>query len=263
MEDKKIFWGQILHTPDQTKPQPVEMFPGAAPGAYRIGTRNPEFEELMGSINDEPVTSPTAEEASALGLLRGLLAALQSQSGGTDLAALATLLTAINQKDIASQTTAAAILTALQGLSVSIRGSLPALSAGSNVIGKVGIDGISSMSLDDAMIVLPTDAQGVKKTKQIDTTTALAASAAYTGSTINTSTERRITGIVAADKDGTFAIEASVNGTNWYAVYTQGITNGTPHGFDVPCYTEYTRVKYTNGAEAQTSFILVAYTMPI
>jgi len=249
MEDKKIFWGQILHTPDQTKPQPVEMFPGAAPGAYRIGTRNPEFEELMGSVDDEPITDPAAEEASALGLLRGLLAALLTQAGGTDLAALETALEAI--------------ITALQGLSVSIRGSLPALSAGSNVIGKVGIDGISSMSLDDAMIVLPTDAQGVKKTKQIDTTTTLAASAVYTGSTINTSTERRITGIVAADKNGTFTIEASVNGTNWYTVYTQEITNETPHGFDVPCYTEYTRVKYTNGAEAQTSFILVAYTMPI
>lgn len=242
---EKIYLKQMLHTPDNNPIEVTERIPGV----FRPCVKDPDMEELVGSIDDEPVTSPTAEEASALGLLRGLLAALLTQAGGTDLAALETALEAI--------------MTALQGLSVSIHGSLPALSAGSNVIGKVGIDGISSMSLDDAMIVLPTDAQGVKKTKQIDTTTALAASAAYTGSTINTSTERRITGIVAADKDGTFAIEASVNGTNWYTVYTQEITNETPHGFDVPCYTEYTRVKYTNGAEAQTSFILVAYTMPI
>lgn len=127
MEDKKIFWGQILHTPDQTKPQPVEMFPGAAPGAYRIGTRNPEFEELMGSIDDEPITDPAAEEASALGLLRGLLAAIQAQAGGADLADLVALLTAINQKDIANQTTAAAVLAALQGvLNVNVNGSLVA-----------------------------------------------------------------------------------------------------------------------------------------
>lgn len=242
----KIFLKQLLHTPDNN---PLEMVESPNPGVYRPAVKVPDIEEVFGAINETKVTDPDAAEASALGLLRGLLAALLTQAGGTDLAALETALEAI--------------MTALQGLSVSIHGSLPALSAGSNVIGKVGIDGISSMSLDDAMIVLPTDAQGVKKTKQIDTTTALAASVAYTGSTINTSTERRITGIVAADKDGTFAIEASVNGTNWYTVYTQEITNGTPHGFDVPCYTEYTRVKYTNGAEAQTSFILVAYTMPI
>jgi len=116
MEDKKIFWGQILHTPDQTKPQPVEMFPGAAPGAYRIGTRSPEFEELMGSIDDEPITDPAAEEASALGLLRGLLAAIQGQSGGTDLAALVTLLTALGQKDFATQTTLVALLSKMDTL---------------------------------------------------------------------------------------------------------------------------------------------------
>lgn len=113
MKDKKIFWGQILHTPDQTKPQPVEMFPGAAPGAYRIGTRNPEFEELMGSIDDEPITDPTAEEASALGLLRGLLAALQAQAGDTNLGDLAALLTALGQKDFATQSTLAAVLAKL------------------------------------------------------------------------------------------------------------------------------------------------------
>lgn len=72
MQDKKIFMGQLLHTPSGETPQPIEVFE-RTPGVYRLGTKDPDMEELVGSIDDEPVTDPIAEEASILGLLRGIL----------------------------------------------------------------------------------------------------------------------------------------------------------------------------------------------
>jgi len=120
-----------------------------------------------------------------------------------------------------------------------------------------------AVSVDDAMIVIPTDAQGVKRTKHVETTTNLAANATYTGATIYTSTERRIVGIVSANQAGSLYVESSTDGTNWYSVFKQDIAANTPFGFDVPCYTEYTRIKYTNGNTAQTAFRLAAYTLPI
>lgn len=120
----KIFLKQFLHTPDNN---PLEMVESPNPGVYRPAVKVPDIEEVFGAINETKVTDPDAAEASALGLLRGLLAAIQAQAGGADLADLAALLTAINQKDIANQTTAAAILTALQGvLNVNLNGSLVA-----------------------------------------------------------------------------------------------------------------------------------------
>lgn len=118
----KIFLKQLLHTPDNN---PLEMVESPNPGVYRPAVKVPDIEEVFGAINETKVTDPDAAEASALGLLRGLLAALQAQAGDTNLGDLAALLTAINQKDIANQTTAAAILTALQGvLNVNLNGSL-------------------------------------------------------------------------------------------------------------------------------------------
>ncbi|HOJ78431.1 MAG TPA: hypothetical protein PL158_10080 [Bacillota bacterium] len=76
MQNKKIFMGQLLHTPSGETPQPIEVFE-RTPGVYRLGTKDPDMEELVGSIDEEPVTNPIAEEASILGLLRGIL----SQAG--------------------------------------------------------------------------------------------------------------------------------------------------------------------------------------
>ncbi|HPT88455.1 MAG TPA: hypothetical protein PL004_11480 [Bacillota bacterium] len=124
-------------------------------------------------------------------------------------------------------------------------------------------DNPGSVSIEDAMIVIPTDAQGVKRTKQLETVTNLAANATYTGVTIDTSAERRIVGIVSANQAGTLYVESSTNGSTWYSIFKQNIAANTPFGFDVPCYTEYTRIKYTNGNTAQTAFRLAAYTLPI
>lgn len=120
-----------------------------------------------------------------------------------------------------------------------------------------------SISLDDTMIVIPTDAQAIKRTKQLETATNLAANATYTGATIDTSAERRIVGIVSANQAGTLYVESSTNGSTWYSIFKQDIAANTSIGFDVPCYTEYTRIKYTNGNTAQTAFRLAAYTLPI
>lgn len=106
---EKIYLKQMLHTPDNNPIEVTERIPGV----FRPCVKDPDMEELVGSIDDEPVTSPTAEEASVLGLLRGLLAALQAQAGDTNLGDLATLLTALGQKDFATQTTLAAILAKL------------------------------------------------------------------------------------------------------------------------------------------------------
>jgi len=109
---EKIYLKQMLHTPDNNPIEVTERIPGV----FRPCVKDPDMEELVGSIDDEPVTSPTAEEASALGLLRGLLAALQAQAGDTNLGDLAALLTALGQKDFATQTTLVALLSKMDTL---------------------------------------------------------------------------------------------------------------------------------------------------
>jgi hypothetical protein len=109
----KIFLKQLLHTPDNN---PLEMVESPNPGVYRPAVKVPDIEEVFGAIDETKVTDPDAAEASALGLLRGLLAALQAQAGDTNLGDLAALLTAISGKDFATQTTLAAVLSKMDTL---------------------------------------------------------------------------------------------------------------------------------------------------
>jgi len=168
----KIFFKQLLHTPDNN---PLEMVESPNPGVYRPAVKVPDIEEVFGAINETKVTDPDAAEASALGLLRGLLAAIQAQAGGADLADLVALLTAINQKDIANQTTAAAVLAALQGvLNVNVNGSLVANETNKAVMANTNIlaadytaDGNKSsllMVLTDTSSVLSLLVDGVSGT---------------------------------------------------------------------------------------------------
>jgi hypothetical protein len=274
---EKITYGQLLHL---TQNAAVESHATGVAGVNRLGVKAPDLEELIGEVVDTPtehtLLARLKDIADALGatnqkdfatettlaaILAKLIAAPATEAKqDTGNATLASILAKL--ADPASQTTLAAVLAQLQSgvTPVTLNGSLP---AGNNLIGKVILNGTGAVSLNDAMIILPTDAQAVKKTKQFETTTALGASAVYTGATIDTSTERRVTGFVSADQAGTLTIESSTNGTNWYTVFTQEVTANTTYGFDVPCYSEYSRVKYTNGSTAQTAFRLVAYTLPI
>lgn len=47
-------------------------------GTYLLGVKAPDLEDRIGSIYDSKVTNPDATEASALGILRGILAAAQT-----------------------------------------------------------------------------------------------------------------------------------------------------------------------------------------
>lgn len=145
---EKIYLKQILHTPDNN---PIEVAE-RTPGVFRPCVKDPDMEELVGSINDEPVTSPTAEEASALGLLRGLLAALQAQAGDTNLGDLAALLTAISGKEFATQTTLAAVLAALVALRDTagikkITDAVDISNRSDRVLGKVTVDDGGNQSI--------------------------------------------------------------------------------------------------------------------
>lgn len=271
---EKITYGQLLHL---TQNAAVESHATGVAGVNRLGVKAPDLEELIGEVVDTPTEHTLlarlkaiadalgatnqkdfATETTLAAILAKLIAAPATEAKqDTANASLATLA----GKNFATETTLGSILTLLNaGIQVALNASLP---SGSNLIGKVALDGTVAASLNDAMIILPTDAQAVKKTKLFETTTALGASAVYTGATIDTSTERRVTGFVSADQAGTLTIESSTNGANWYTVFTQEVTANTTYGFDVPCYSEYSRVKYTNGSTAQTAFRLVAYTLPI
>jgi len=157
------------------------------------------------------------------------------------------------------------------------------IAAGSNVIGKVGIDqttpgttnavtpvnssGTEIMTetdpgaakISDAGIVIPTDKQAVYRNLEVDYSTALAASGSYTSSAIDGLTLRRVTGTVYADQAGTFYVEESKDGATYRTTATQAITASTPYAFDAIFHSRYIRLYYANGAVAQGAFELVAY----
>ncbi len=92
------------------------------------------------------------------------------------------------------------------------------------------------------------------------TTTALGASVTFTSASFDVSSAKFIVGSVYADVDGTLYIEQSPDGTNWDVSSAFSVTGGTGIGFSVEVVAPYARVRYTNGATAQSSFRLYAYT---
>lgn len=96
------------------------------------------------------------------------------------------------------------------------------------------------------------------------TTAALAASANYTTQTpFGLANVRNIVGTVYADEAGTLEVQQSPDGTNWDAVTKLDVAASTPTSFSVDVVGQYGRLNYTNGATAQTTFRLYAWSKTI
>lgn len=65
-----------------------------------------------------------------------------------------------------------------------------------------------------------------------------------------------ITGAVFADQAGTLFVEQSGDGTNWDISKTYAVTASTGAPFSEPLYLPWVRLRYLNGASAQTTFRL-------
>lgn len=124
-----------------------------------------------------------------------------------------------------------------------------------------------------AAIALPVDVQSVLRQLVTLTTTNLGIGAVFTGPTIDAIQARRLTGIVTADQGGTLDVQVSDDGTTWYtpSARVEGpveaaaasapieVVAGAVVTFNLLCSARYKRVRYTNGAVAQTAFRLSAY----
>jgi hypothetical protein len=93
-----------------------------------------------------------------------------------------------------------------------------------------------------------------------DTATNLGISATFTGTSRDggsTAAYRKFCAIAFADQAGTFRIEMSTDNTNWRrATPDTAVVANTPVQLEVPVTARYHRVVYTNGAVAQTQFMI-------
>jgi len=94
------------------------------------------------------------------------------------------------------------------------------------------------------------------------TTAALAAGASYTSAGEDVKGYKRITGYAFADQasatDG-LEIQQSVDGTNYDYVTKYTVSANTALAFSIELIGSHVRIKYTNGATAQTVFRLGTY----
>jgi len=91
------------------------------------------------------------------------------------------------------------------------------------------------------------------------TETPLAANDSVDSGAISTQGYGKIVGTVYADVDGTLYVEQGNNGSNWDVVDSFTLTAGEGFGFSVEIVAPYVRIRYVNGASAQTTFRLYAY----
>jgi hypothetical protein len=91
------------------------------------------------------------------------------------------------------------------------------------------------------------------------TTTPLAANGTWVSTTDSSAYTRFICGSVYADQPGTLYVEQSPDGTNWDVVDSYSVSAGVGLKFSVEKVLPYARVRYVNGATAQTVFRLYVY----
>lgn len=91
------------------------------------------------------------------------------------------------------------------------------------------------------------------------TTTALAASATYTGASVSVAAYVTIIGSVYSDQSGTLYVQQSPDNTNWDVSSSVAVTGGTGTGYQVTVTTPWARLEYVNGTTAQTVFRLYGW----
>ena len=91
------------------------------------------------------------------------------------------------------------------------------------------------------------------------TTTPLGANASWVSPVDSDPATGRIVGSVYADQAGTICVEQSPDGSNWDVVDCFSVSAGSGIGFSVEKVCAHARVRYMNGATAQTVFRLYVY----
>jgi len=85
-------------------------------------------------------------------------------------------------------------------------------------------------------------------------TTPLAGNGVWTSTIDSTGETAMIYALCYSDVDGTLEIQESGDGTNWLTTYTSPIWGTVGGGVMIQKMAKYTRVRYVNGAVAQTTF---------
>ena len=94
-----------------------------------------------------------------------------------------------------------------------------------------------------------------------DSAAALAASAAFTGTSRDGGATAGYAGFVAhaySDQAGTLCVEKSTDATTWRPAAQVAVSAAVPAEIRVTITARYHRVKFTNGAVAQTAFLLTS-----
>ena len=121
------------------------------------------------------------------------------------------------------------------------------------------VAGNLKLSIQESAITVPFDLQAQLRALHAFTTTALAANASWTSASEEILNFGRITGTVFADVAGTLYVEQSPDNTNWDVVDSWSVTANAGLGFSVELVGRYVRVRFLNGATAQTTFRLFAW----
>lgn len=88
------------------------------------------------------------------------------------------------------------------------------------------------------------------------TTANLGNAGVYTSNVHFVEQYNHIRGLVSSDQGGTLSIQQSDDNTTFVLTNSITVTANTPNKFDEPCYANYVRLVYTNGATPTTSFYL-------
>lgn len=134
--------------------------------------------------------------------------------------------------------------------------------AGSPSGGVVSIQGVAS-----GTVVPVSGTIGATQNGNIDagnsTTTPLAGSGTFSGTSIDVSVYGVITVFVFADQAGTLNLEFSINGTNWDDVNSYAVSASTALSVQFGPQARFFRVVYQNGGSAQSVFRLQTIERPI
>lgn len=89
-------------------------------------------------------------------------------------------------------------------------------------------------------------------------TTPIAANATWNSGILSPDLADKIVGSVFADQAGTIYIEQSSDGSNWDIATNYAVTASTGRGFSEEILLPYLRVRFVNGASAQSVFRISA-----
>lgn len=203
-------------------------------------------------------TADGATDQTVIGLLKALNGKLPATlSSGALKAAITGAIPAGNNKigsvDIANSPNVTVI-------------SMPSLPAGNNKIGIVDIGTIPDVDIKTLPAIqiaagqeIGTIKNAINRVNGFNNNTPLAAAATFESASLDGLTYKKITGRAFADQAGTLEIQQSDDETTWDTSKTLEIAAGTAVFYDEPIYCRYIKVKYTNGATAQTAFRISGY----